>query len=129
MSQDWYGDVAEFHAKFGCYTQPTPEHPPLDVRVLRERLMLEELGETTHAMHTNDLIGVADGLADLIYVALGCALAYGIDLRPVWDEVQKTNMAKVGGPQRPDGKILKPEGWVPPDVAGILRSQRYPEAA
>jgi hypothetical protein len=46
-----------------------------------------------------------------------------VDLEPFFAEVHRTNMAKVGGPVRPDGKKLKPEGWQPPDIAGILRAQ------
>lgn len=49
----------------------------------------------------------------------------GIDLGPVFEEVHRANMAKVGGPTRADGKILKPEGWTPPDVAGVLRRQGW----
>ena len=70
-----------------------------------------------------DLGGIADGIADLIYVLLGTALSYGIHIAPIWDEVQRTNMAKEGGATRHDGKVLKPEGWQPPDVRGILLKQ------
>ena len=66
---------------------------------------------------------VADGIADLIYVLLGRAIAYGIDLRPVWDEVQRANMSKEGGGKRADGKILKPPGWRAPDINGVIARQ------
>lgn len=85
--------------------------------------MDEELDETLQAMCRDDLPAIADGLADLIYVALGTAIAYGIDLRPVWSAVHAANMAKIGGPTREDGKVLKPEGWQPPDIKGILERQ------
>ena len=48
---------------------------------------------------------------------------YGIDIRPIWDEVHRTNMAKEGGGSRTDGKIMKPAGWQPPDIAGLLARQ------
>ena len=63
-----------------------------------------------------DILQVADGLADLIYVAVGAALAFGIPLDRVWSEVQRANMAKTGGKRSPMGKILKPEGWQPPRI-------------
>ncbi len=62
------------------------------------------------------LCDIADGLADLIYVCVGTALEFGIPLGAVWAEVQRANMAKVGGPIRSDGKRLKPPGWTPPDI-------------
>lgn len=117
-------DVLAFHAKF-CPGQigETPGEPSSKISNLRSALMREELGETIHAMSQGDLPGIADGLVDLIYVAIGTAIAYGIDLRPVWDAVQAANMAKVGGPTRDDGKVLKPEGWMPPDIVGVLAKQ------
>ena len=75
------------------------------------------------AMGQGDLVEIADGLADLIYVLIGTSIAYGIDLEPIWDEVHKTNMAKVGGGVRGDGKILKPEGWEPPEIERLLVAQ------
>lgn len=117
-------DVLAFHEKF-CPDQigETPGEPSTKISNLRSALMREELGETIHAMSQGDIPGVADGLVDLIYVAIGTAIAYGIDLRPVWDAVQAANMAKVGGPTRDDGKVLKPEGWQAPDIAGVLGRQ------
>lgn len=52
----------------------------------------------------------------MIYVLVGAALAFGIPLDRVWSEVQRANMAKLGGARRADGKILKPEGWQPPRI-------------
>lgn len=69
------------------------------------------------------LVQVADGLADLIYVCLYTANAYGINMEPVWNEVQRTNMAKKGGPLREDGKLGKPVGWEPPNIKAILEAQ------
>lgn len=121
---DWYQDVLDFHHKFRPYmigtTPATPKHGTVQ---LRATLMQEELDETIEAMELRDLAGVADGLADLIYVAIGAAVSYGIDLRPVWAAVHAANMAKTGGGTRPDGKVLKPPGWQAPDVAGVLAEQ------
>lgn len=120
---DMYADVLAFHRKFACATGDRPHVPSREVVALRASLLAEEFSETAQAMKDGDLESVADGLADLIYVALGTAIAYGIDLRPVWDEVQRANMGKVGGATRADGKVLKPEGWTPPDIAGVLAAQ------
>lgn len=116
------GMVKEFHEAMGVTTGKTPA-----VRdpALRWSLLREECGETGMALNKRDLPGIADGLCDLIYVALGTAVACGIDLAPIFEEVHRANMAKTGGGMREDGKILKPPGWTPPDVEGLLRAQGW----
>lgn len=123
MSKDWYQDIVDFHWATGTVVGEKPCLPSAMVRYLRHKLIAEELGETLDAITADNLVELADGIADSIVVLLGTAVSYGIDIRPVWDEVHKTNMAKVGGPRRTDGKILKPEGWKPPDVKSILVKQ------
>lgn len=120
-----------------------------DVVGLRARLMLEELGEALCAIAARDVVETADGLADLVYVTIGTAEAFGIDLNPIWTEVQRSNLAKFTGcedctgsgvvldGQVPhqcsscmgtgyqrcmdaSGKVCKPPGWTPPDIAGAL---------
>lgn len=113
-------DVAEFHAALDI---PIARTPGLRRVELRCALLAEECRETIEAAEVADLVGAIDGLCDLIVVAYGAALEWGVDLEPFWDEVHRTNMAKVGGPTRPDGKKLKPAGWQPPDIAGILHQQ------
>lgn len=54
----------------------------------------------------------------------GAAVQFGIDLEPVFEEVHASNLRKVGGTKRADGKQLKPPGWTPTDVDGVLRRQR-----
>ena len=120
---DWYQDVLDFHRKFGCATGATPALVSDPTLWLRDGLVDEERHELFSAMMTSNLPAIADACADLIYVVLGTAIAYGIDLRPVWDAVHEANMAKVGGGKRADGKVQKPEGWQAPDVAGILAKQ------
>jgi predicted HAD superfamily Cof-like phosphohydrolase len=136
--------VREFHAKFGLTIGETPA---IREPELRARLLLEECFETVDALlgedavdavnaayeawqerdygGGQDLAGVADGLADMKYIIDGTAVACGIDLEPIEDAVHVSNMAKDGGPKRADGKILKPEGWVSPNVAGLLRAQGW----
>lgn len=138
--------VRDFHR---AIKQPhSPAEPKLRNQVLRARLILEEAIETVvgllgariaaeavlEAMHKMadrmgngeekyarpSLVETIDGLADTIVVCLGTAEDIGIDLEPFFDEVHRSNMAKVGGPIDATGKQLKPPGWVGPDIAGLL---------
>lgn len=122
--RDWYADVLSFHRTF-CPEQigTVPKVPSDEVCLLRSRLVLEEYEEFEWAMDLDKIPEMADAIADLIYVLLGTAIAYGIDMRPVWEAVQASNLAKVGGGRRADGKVQKCVGWQPPDIAGILERQ------
>jgi len=124
MGQDWYKDIEDFHKAFGHHIGTWPTVPPDRVQRLRRKLIREEVNELLDGIDDNDLVKVADGCADSIVVILGTAISYGIDLRPIWDEVHRSNMAKVGGGKRPDGKTLKPEGWKPPDIKGLINKQK-----
>ncbi len=126
MSKDWYQDIVDFHEqvmedKFPKY----PYIPDSKLQLLRAKLIKEEITETLEAMLNDDIVEIADGIVDSVVVLLGCAVTYGIDIRPIWNEVHKTNMAKKGGKRREDGKLLKPEGWMPPDIYPILEAQGW----
>jgi predicted HAD superfamily Cof-like phosphohydrolase len=76
-------------------------------------------------MKENNIVEIADAIADSIYVLIGTALEYGIPLDAVWGEVQISNMAKVDLDtgkvrRREDGKVLKSEGWTKPDIRKAL---------
>jgi predicted HAD superfamily Cof-like phosphohydrolase len=74
--------------------------------------------------HQTSIIDVVDALADIKYVVHSMFLAFGVKDVPIFDEVHRANMAKVGGPIREsDGKRLKPEGWKPPDILSKLEEQ------
>lgn len=115
-------DVQKFHE--AC-SMPigSLEDPMMRRRKLRAKLIREESGETVKAIKERDLIEAIDGMIDTLFVIYGTAVEWGIDLEPFWDEVQRTNMAKAGGPMRKDGKQLKPEGWQPPDIKRVLYEQ------
>ena len=93
-------------------------------RVLRERLIHEEFEELKEAMGKNDLFAVAKELADLLYVVYGTAVSYGIDMEPVFREVHRSNMSKVGGYKREDGKWVKPATYSPAVIEPILTEQQ-----
>lgn len=115
--------VRDFHAKFGQPIVDKPTIPDTLRENLRAMLMSEEMYETRQAMIDDDLVEIADGLADLIYVALGTAIEYGIDLEPVFKEVHRSNMEKLPGLQRADGKITKGPDFQPPRIKEILEAQ------
>lgn len=103
-----------------------PRQPMIQAPLIRElckALCTEECSELVQALDKEDLVGIADGIADLIYVALYTANAYGILLEPVFAEVQRSNMTKKNGPKREDGKQLKPDSYSPPDITSIINAQ------
>jgi predicted HAD superfamily Cof-like phosphohydrolase len=121
---DTFQDVLDFHRRFAPHRiGTTPEMPTDDVVSLCHRNIMEEISELTISIANRNLPEIADAIADAIYVLHGLAVSCGIHMDGVWNEVQASNMAKVGGAVRADGKILKPAGWQPPDIAGVLASQ------
>jgi len=118
-----FTDVRAFHQAFGQRIGDKPELPDIEERKLRIKLLDEEVFEYTDAEYADDLVEIADALADIIYIACGTAVSYGIPLDDVFAEVHRSNMAKlVDGKviRRADGKVQKPEGWQPPDIKRIL---------
>jgi predicted HAD superfamily Cof-like phosphohydrolase len=110
--------VIEFHEKFGM---PVNRKDQAIRRAnLRAALIVEEAKETVDAILDNDIAETIDGLCDLIYVCVGAAAEFGVDLEAYFSEVHKTNMMKSGGAERTDGKLLKPEGWTPPQIKQML---------
>lgn len=121
-----YDDVWDFHTAFDLTRSKTPALPTSDIRKLRASLLLEEFNEYQKAEAEDDIVEIADALADIVYIAYGTAIAYGIPLDRVFDEVHRSNMAKlVDGKavRREDGKVLKPASWNPPDILGVLNGK------
>lgn len=113
--------ITQFFEAFGDKVLGTPTLPSLKVQTLRAHLIAEEAKETVEAIADGDLIGIADGLADLLYVTLGAALAYGIPINDVFNEVHRSNMTKLGAKRDPiTGKVLKPATYSPPEIESIL---------
>jgi predicted HAD superfamily Cof-like phosphohydrolase len=119
-----FTDVRAFQRAVGQRVGEKPEFPSKEERDLRKKLLAEEYSEYVVAEYHNDLVEVADALADMIYIVCGTAVSYGIPLDDIFEEVHASNMAKlVDGKviRRADGKIQKPEGWQPPDIERILK--------
>lgn len=116
--------VLEFHRAFGAYYQISPGFPPLTVVALRLKLINEEYIELLEAVEKRDLIGVADALGDLNYVSFGTALAFGLDMQPIQDEIHRSNMTKLGLDGKPivreDGKIIKGPNFELPNLRKII---------
>jgi len=114
-------DVADFHLEVLQLT--ATESPTLlsqEFCMERFRFMSEEIEEFVDAGIKGDMVGVADALADVIYVALGTAYQMGLPFQAIWDHVHRANMRKVRGATK-RGNIVdarKPEGWISPE-AGI----------
>jgi predicted HAD superfamily Cof-like phosphohydrolase len=116
--------VAAFHRLFDIVTNQAPTTVDERTKTLRVRLIQEEFDELKEAMAHDDLPAVAKELADLLYVVYGTAVSYGIDMDPVFREVHRSNMTKVGGYKREDGKWVKPATYSPARVQEIVAEQQ-----
>lgn len=118
--------VREFHEACGLKTVHSPAFPGIRTCRLRAALIEEELSELEDAFETGDLVAVSDALGDLLYVVYGCAEVFGIDMEPIFSEIHRSNMTKIG-PQgvikADNGKILKPVGYTPPNLKKIIAEQ------
>ncbi len=116
--------VREFMNAFGQEVKTSPENPDINTQALRYDLIKEELQELWDAQGQRDLIGIADALTDLLYVVYGAGHAYGIDLDKCFEEVQRSNMSKLGADGKPiyreDGKVLKGPNFFQPNLEAIL---------
>ena len=86
-------------------------------------LIKEEFEETAKAFDDEDLIEVADGLADMVWVIMGMCNSVGIDFDKIWEEVKSSNMSKfVDGKfiKNDSGKIMKPETYFKPNIKKAL---------
>jgi predicted HAD superfamily Cof-like phosphohydrolase len=127
----WQKDVLDFQVKYKNYHQSSVSMPSDEIIEFRKDLIIEEVvEELLYALDTKDMVKVADGIADSIYVLLGTAIAFGIDLEPIWEAVHDSNMKKVRHDMSDEAnntihKVVKPEGWQPPDIEGLLKAQGW----
>ena len=115
----YFEDVREFHIQILGMDDTTPHE--LEPSLMRERFefIAEEMEELVESYSMGDMTGMADALADLVYVALGTAHRMGIPFDEVWAAVQKANMTKVRGTTKRGHAIdaVKPVDWVGPETA------------
>lgn len=136
--------VLDFHRTFGHPAEVVPAIPSKDRCKLRVALLREELEELEQAIEDNDLVEVADALADLQYVLLGAVLEFGLTLKfdEIFHEVHRSNMSKMWSEEdlrnsrvihyrmeatdggwicyNEQGKVVKPPSYSPANIAAIL---------
>lgn len=123
--------VGEFHRAFGLPIRTVPSGSiPRREGAMRQLILDEEVEELRRAVSEADVIGIADALADIVYVICGTAHCYGIDLDAAFAEVHRSNMTKLdreGLPiHRSDGKVLKGSRYEPPDLKRALGLSSVP---
>ena len=119
-----FSKVGIFMKTFGQEVKDKPSFSTDKINKLRIDLIKEELGELTEAMKNNDLLEVADALTDILYVTYGAGHAFGIDLDKCFDEVQNSNMSKLGENGEPiyneSGKVMKGPNYFKPDLSKFV---------
>ena len=119
-----YEKVGLFMLTFGQEIKKKPSLSTDKINNLRIKLIEEELKEFKDAILKNDLKEAADALTDILYVTYGAGHAFGINLDDCFDEVQKSNMSKLGDDGKPiynqDGKVMKGPKYFKPNLNKFL---------
>jgi len=119
-----FNKVGTFMKTFGQEVKANPSFSSDKINKLRIDLIKEELEELTDAMNNKDLLEVADALTDILYVTYGAGHAFGIDLDKCFDEVQNSNMSKLGENGKPiyneAGKVMKGPNYFKPDLSKFV---------
>ena len=117
--------VRLFMKTFGQEVKSKPSFSTEKINQLRYNLIYEELEELKQAIEKKDLLEVADALTDILYVAYGAGHAFGIDLDRCFEEVQNSNMSKLGEDGKPiyndAGKVMKGPKYYKPDLSKFLK--------
>ena len=119
-----FSKVGIFMKTFGQEVKDNPSFSTDKINKLRIDLIKEEFEELTEAMKNKDLLEVADALTDILYVTYGAGHAFGINLDKCFDEVQQSNMSKLGVDGKPiyneSGKVMKGPDYFAPDLKKII---------
>tara|TARA_B100001996_G_scaffold81182_1_gene59901 strand:- start:57 stop:482 length:426 start_codon:yes stop_codon:yes gene_type:complete len=118
--------LLEFNDAFEIPKLESPGLSSKEMIELRIKLLREEVEEYAEAALSGDLVEVLDALADIGYILAGTIINHGMQhiYDDAFDEVHRSNMAKlVDGKvlRRDDGKVMKPEGWQPPQLAQFIQ--------
>ena len=122
--------VAEFHKAFGQIDGQWPSLVSDTEYNLRHSLMKEENDEYLEACEKQSLVEIADALGDQLYILCGTILKHGMQhiIEDVFDEIQASNMSKLGGDGKPlfrhDGKILKGPGYFKPELNKLFKLRK-----
>ena len=116
--------VGIFMKTFGQEVKTKAELSNNKINELRISLINEELEELKKAIKDNDILEVADALTDILYVTYGAGHAFGIDLDKCFNEVQNSNMSKLGDDGKPiyndEGKVMKGPNYFKPDLSKFV---------
>ena len=120
-----FSKVGTFMKTFGQEVKTKPSFSTDKINKLRIDLIKEELEELTEAMNNKDLLEVADALTDILYVTYGAGHSFGINLDDCFDEVQRSNMSKLGSDGKPiyneSGKVMKGPNYFKPNLNQFLK--------
>lgn len=121
-----FTSVKKFMEKFGQEVKTKTEFPSEKIAKLRHDLIKEELEEFAQALKDKNLKEVADSLTDILYVTYGAGHAFGINLDECFDEVQRSNMSKLGEDGKPiyneQGKVMKGPSYFEPNLEKFLKN-------
>jgi len=119
-----FNKVKTFMNTYGQEVKNTPKFPDSKIVQLRIDLIQEELNELKEAINNNDIIEVADALTDILYVTYGAGHSFGVDLDSCFNEVQNSNMSKLGDDGKPiyneSGKVMKGPNYFKPNIKKII---------
>ena len=119
-----FKSVKKFMETFGQEIREKASFPDDKITSLRYDLIEEELNELKEAIDKKDIKEVADALTDILYVTYGAGHAFGIDLDKCFEEVQNSNMSKLGSNGKPiyndKGKVMKGPNYFKPDLGKFV---------
>ena len=121
-----FNKVKAFMNTYGQDVKEKASFPEDSIVQLRVDLIEEELNELKEAIKNNDIVEVADALTDILYVTYGAGHSFGVNLDKCFDEVQRSNMSKLGEDGNPiyndSGKVMKGPNYSIPDLKKIIVS-------
>ncbi len=125
MSKSPFEMLWEFQTAFESNRSHDPKLPSSEAeRKLRRRILREEFNEYLDAEDDDDLVGIADALCDMIYIAYGTGVSYGLPMDELFAEVHRSNMSKVGKDGRPvtdgSGRVVKGPDYSPAQLGRFV---------